>query len=67
MGICLSCSAAANFDFVYFWVLFFLHFRYGAYFNNLNPVLDGGVGGFADMEEELANAMKGSTTANTGN
>ena len=38
---------------------------FAKYFSNLNPVLDGGVGGFADMEEELDNAMKGSTTANT--
>jgi len=39
--------------------------RYAKYFSNLNPVLDGGVGGFADMEEELDAAMKGSTTVNT--
>lgn len=39
---------------------------YAKYFSNLNPVLDGGVGGFADMEEELDEAMKGTTTATVG-
>uniref|UniRef100_A0A7S0HCJ6 Alpha-type protein kinase domain-containing protein n=1 Tax=Hanusia phi TaxID=3032 RepID=A0A7S0HCJ6_9CRYP len=33
---------------------------YRKYFANLNPVLDAGVGGMADMEEELDEAMKSS-------